>query len=57
MIKSAYEVKGALVMEKESLLKKIGFLRGGWWLIHLIGIAWADFFIGKALYELYLGEN
>lgn len=26
-------------MEKESLLKKIGFLRGGWWLIHLIGIA------------------
>ena len=22
-----------------------------------IAIAWADFFIGKALYELYLGEN
>ena len=25
-------------MEKESLSKKIGFLRPGWWLIHFCGI-------------------
>jgi hypothetical protein len=25
-------------MEQETLSKKIGFLRTGWWLIHLIGI-------------------
>jgi hypothetical protein len=26
-------------MEKESFSKKIGFLRPGWWIVHLIGIS------------------
>jgi len=26
-------------MEKESFSRKIGFLRAGWWMIHLSGIA------------------
>jgi len=25
-------------MEKESFSKKIGFLRAGWWIVHLLGI-------------------
>jgi hypothetical protein len=25
-------------MEKESFNKKIGFLRAGWWIVHLLGI-------------------
>lgn len=26
-------------MEKESFSVRIGFLRAGWWIIHLLGIA------------------
>jgi hypothetical protein len=26
-------------MEQESFQKKIGFLRPGWWLVHLVGIS------------------
>jgi hypothetical protein len=26
-------------MERESFSKRIGFLRPGWWLVHLIGIS------------------
>jgi hypothetical protein len=26
-------------MSKESFSRRIGFLRGGWWLVHLTGIS------------------
>jgi hypothetical protein len=32
-------VRGCQQMEKERIGQKIGFLRAGWWIIHLLGIS------------------
>ncbi len=37
-------------MEKESFSKKIGFLRTGWWIIHILGIA-AVYTLGHLLWR------
>ena len=37
-------------MGKESFSKKIGFLRTGWWIIHLVGIA-AVYTLGHLLWR------
>jgi hypothetical protein len=36
-------------MDKESFNKKIGFLRPGWWIVHLLGIA-AVYTLGNLLW-------
>ena len=37
-------------MGKEGFSKKIGFLRTGWWIIHLVGIA-AVYTLGHLLWR------
>jgi hypothetical protein len=37
-------------MEKEPFSKKIGFLRPGWWIVHLIGIS-AVYTLGNLLWK------
>lgn len=37
-------------MEKESLFRKIGFLRPGWWLVHAAGIT-VVYFLGHILWR------
>jgi hypothetical protein len=41
-----------MAAEKESFSRKIGFLRVGWWVIHLIGIA-IVYTIGHLLLRYY----
>jgi len=37
-------------MERENFSKKISFLRAGWWLVHLVGIA-TVYTIGHLLWK------
>ncbi len=39
-----------MTVEKDSLSKKISFLRPGWWLIHVLGI-WAVYMLGNLIWR------
>lgn len=45
-----FENPGRFTMASESFSRKIGFLRAGWWIVHIVGIT-AVYMLGHFLWR------